>query len=477
MKYLIPFSLFEALELPIARKATKVFLDSGGKNRYNEYFKGKDRIYLDFSEGDDLSDTGEKVENVLTDNGYEMISYFKGLCRKKSDPERILKIQRILNKLGMIVLKDEMDRDRSRASSTKDEKKVVISRHGIDYAGASTDRDWYSCREIVIDDDWEEFYEFHWEEIKQGSLIAYLINSDDINIKNPIARTLIFPYFNSNDPSDILLYPDEIFGNANQSFWRFVRDECLEITKKINPKFNKKIGSINYKINTECHSETWGEVTSFGGEVNTLKHLLNISDIGERIDQLFHSKININMNNFFDMIVSEGFIQKENWQKDINSIFHSLNILSKDKRINILDALEISDSKIREFIRKYPDIFAFYLKNIIPRLDKIDDIKSKAIVESYITVFRDRMGEDINIESMKNFLSDLFGYYILDISTKNISSNNNELLLSTYSYDINTYSAYINANNPGINKDSIRMFILESISNWIMKKANEFGLI
>ena len=439
MKYLIPFSLFEALELPIARKATQVFLDSGGKTRYNEYFKGKDRIYLDFSEGDDLSDTGEGVESVLSDNGYEMISYFKGLCRKKSDPKNILKIQRILNKLGMTDLKNRMDKDRSRASSTKGEKKVVISRHGIDLAGSSTDRDWTSCRKIKLDSDWNWEDEPVFNEIEEGVLIAYLINSDDLNIKNPIARIIISPFVNENDPIDILLYPnsEQTYGNASESFFRFVENESLEITKKINPKFNRKRGNIIYEIKPNCFWDDFDRINRLEGEIVSLTQIIEFLDDEEMPPIFSNANINIRMNNFFDMIVSEGFPKKEGYQKEINSILQFLNKPSNKKMFNILDALEISESKINEFIKKYPDIFAIYLKNVrnksdeIEYLYRINDAKAKAIVESYISVFIDRIEGDITLESVK----DLFYKMVGEKYTSN------------------------------------------SLIDWIMKKANEFGMI
>lgn len=421
MRYLIPFNLFEALDLPLARKVTRVFLDSGGKNRYNEYFKGKDRIYYDFLEDDDLSYTGKKVKRALSENGYEMISYFKGLCKKISDPKNTLKIQRILNKLGMVNLKNEMDRDQSRSSSTKGEKQVVISRHGIDLAGASTDRDWTSCRDLTVtddwdDDDWDDDYRMFSlnKEIEQGSLIAYLIDSNDTNINNPIARIMIAVFINKNDPNDIILYPDSpdgIYGNAGESFMDFVKEKCLDITRTINPKFSTKRGIISYKINPDCYSDDWETINKFDGDINTLREILDFADnSGDVLSLLNDANININMKDFFDMVVSEGFTKTEKGKEELNSVLSVINQIPKNKNINILDALEITENKISEFIRMYSDVFAIYLKSILEKLYDIKDAKSRVIIESYITIFNDRIGGEITLESIKDFWEDILGY-------------------------------------------------------------------
>ena len=128
----------------------------------------------------------------------------------------------------------------------------------------------------------------------------------------------------------------------------------------------------------------------------SLTQIIEFLDDEEMPPIFSNANINIRMNNFFDMIVSEGFPKKEGYQKEINSILQFLNKPSNKKMFNILDALEISESKINEFIKKYPDIFAIYLKNVrnksneIEYLYRINDAKAKAIVESetMIIIFR-----------------------------------------------------------------------------------------
>ena len=148
MKYVKNFYLFEAIDLANARKVTGIFLKSGGKERYNEVFKGKDRLYYDFNEeGTEniKSDLYTEVEEELEKNGYTILNYHDGTAQKKGDTKNIFKIQRLLVRWGLSHLKDKMDSDPTRSGSKVKNKKIVISRHGIDLAGVSTGRGWTSC--------------------------------------------------------------------------------------------------------------------------------------------------------------------------------------------------------------------------------------------------------------------------------------------------------------------------------------------
>ena len=194
----------EAISLDHARKATKIFLDSGGKQRYDDIFKGSDRLYYDF---DQKSITKTPIEleviQALGKNGYYLADYEKGLAKKEGDDKNIFKVQKILTKFGFSDLKNKVDADPLRASSRKDQKKIVISRHGIDIAGQSTGRTWTSCK--TLKDSSGINSHFIWSEIEKGGLVAYLIEADDLNIENPIARIMIGVFINSEDNSDFIL--------------------------------------------------------------------------------------------------------------------------------------------------------------------------------------------------------------------------------------------------------------------------------
>ena len=67
---------------------------------------------------------------------------------------------------------------------------IVISNHAYDIAGMSTNRDWTSCMNIINGDNkW-----YVGQDIKRGTLIAYIIDKKDTNIEHPYGRILIKPY-------------------------------------------------------------------------------------------------------------------------------------------------------------------------------------------------------------------------------------------------------------------------------------------
>lgn len=242
--------LDEAISLKDARKATRIFLDSGGKKRYNEIFDDSDRLYYDFNpdvKNTPKSDTQKKVEEVMGANEYYVADYTRGLATKEGDSKNVFKIQRILTRLGEKQLRDQMDADPIRSASRKETKKVVISRHGIDIAGQSTGRGWTSCKELGKGNS-----RFVWIEIEGGYLVAYLIDENDLNIQNPLARILIGVFVNDKDPSDFVLYPDSsTYGNySNPSFMKFVEKWCDSANEMISKNY-----SGLYSLSPTCYAD------------------------------------------------------------------------------------------------------------------------------------------------------------------------------------------------------------------------------
>jgi hypothetical protein len=97
-------SITEAITLADARRATGIFLSSGGKERYDEIFKGKDRLYYYMDEGfqdNYIYNPLEKLVNyALNNSGYKIIDYTRGIASKEGDSKNVFKIQKILNKIA-----------------------------------------------------------------------------------------------------------------------------------------------------------------------------------------------------------------------------------------------------------------------------------------------------------------------------------------------------------------------------------------
>jgi len=265
----------EAISMSDARKAAKIFLDSGGKKRYDEIFKGSDRLYYNFSKKSIVkSPTEIKVSEALQKNGYYLADYEKGLATKEGDNKNVFKVQKLLVRFGFLDLKNEMDADPIRFSAKKDLKKVVISRHGIDIAGQSTGRDWTSCKNI----DSGHNGHYVWTEIEQGSLVAYLIKSDDLNIQEPISRILIGVYVNDKDSSDFVLYPDaNSYGNYKKDdFMEFVKQWCDDTNSKVSKNYNGI-----YKLSQKCYADNRQDINIMKSDKMTLDQILAISNSNE----------------------------------------------------------------------------------------------------------------------------------------------------------------------------------------------------
>jgi hypothetical protein len=372
MKYIKSYHLFnEALKPSQFRKYVKAF----NKERYAEIFKqiGDDyehdrnyyRVYIPLKKEKQqgyLSDTHQKIEKFLNDNGLEIVDYVEGtakyksegLARKNDEIENIqirlvgnnfdeisqvmgktiqsgvfskeealdisskmgldlietsskggVSICKIIDynkfleeegseirtvKIGQIFQRlknDELsklftsDEKRKAIVSTEDEElMVVISRHPYDIAGSDTDRDWTNCMTIGTDksnrltslmdeleiakkkDDEEEIYELERKingykrngmnvkylihEVKEGSVISYLIKANDKNIESPLGVLNIKPYNNKKESA--LFSSGKIYGVERDDFKKTVD----VILKKY---FNKDITGIKFNLNKKVYSD------------------------------------------------------------------------------------------------------------------------------------------------------------------------------------------------------------------------------
>lgn len=139
-----------------------------------------------------IGDTADLAKNLLA----EFITVKK---RFEDDPIRALKAQ------------------------ASDRYTVVISRHPYDLAGMSTGRGWTSCVNLVDGKD-RRYVLAH---IKNGSLIAYIIRSDDTNIEHPVSRVIIDRFVNETNPNDFILYPAlDTYGAGGDAFLKLVDKWC-----------------------------------------------------------------------------------------------------------------------------------------------------------------------------------------------------------------------------------------------------------
>ena len=176
------------------------------------------RLYIDLPTSQTVTQADSSVSNKLTQLGYDIVDYRQGLARKKTGNQNPTKIGKILTAAaqqgdtdaGTVLQRFQNDPKRT---STRAEYRGVVSRHPYDIAGMSTDRGWTSCQDLETGG----MCSFVPQDIRAGTLVAYMINKDDVNINNPVGRILLKPYINNKNQTAYGLH-DESYGGVTAEF-------------------------------------------------------------------------------------------------------------------------------------------------------------------------------------------------------------------------------------------------------------------
>ena len=241
--------IMEALKFSQVR----TFLKNWDKSRYKSIFSNskykKDRnafrIYIPIS-NEKISSNDIKpipaIESFLTQNGYSIIDYRKGIVFDENKKQQI-KIGKVLQKFDRNDLLNLFNTDTNR-EATRSQHIVVISRHPYDIAGMSTDRGWTSCMNLNTG----QYRKYVPIDIKEGTIVAYVIKREDKNITNPVGRILIKPFIDSLGSNKVYLVPESYcYGTGVDGFSDAVEKWANEVNRshdlddiaifKWNPKF------------------------------------------------------------------------------------------------------------------------------------------------------------------------------------------------------------------------------------------------
>ena len=233
MSEILESIILEALPISQAKEYASIQRSSKVKNLQSSIFnklesspgylnanRNGDRLYFKLEDKGDSKQSVKvpsEIEDTLKSKGFSIKDYKSGIAIDKYDRE--VKIGKVLQKISPELLK-QFTLDSSRESSSSKQKLVVISRAPYDLGGMSNDRGWTSCMATG-----KVNARFVSCDIKEGTLIAYLISSDDLNIKSPQARMLIKPFINLKDSKDIIYYPEAtVYGTAPDSFSELLYD-------------------------------------------------------------------------------------------------------------------------------------------------------------------------------------------------------------------------------------------------------------
>ena len=349
----------EAIRLRHAKKYRKVWNPNLYKDIFTKWPGMKDRnsfrIYLPYDNSKVKTVTiPTDIKNYLKEKGYEIQDYLKGLAIQK-DTKRIMKIGRLLSDNNSLQKKFNEDSQRS-LSKTKD-KLVVISRHPYDIAGQSTGRGWTSCTNIEDG----EHRKYVMRDIKEGTLVAYLIDSNDKNIKTPISRILIKPFLNIVDANDIVVFPEQKQYGASDSQFYDIVDEWTSV-------INGPEKSGLYCINKKVYKDTID--SSFIGDINKLskqEQLKILKEVGSEIKNIKNPSEDLQL------------VAVNNDGKNLKYILK--NGIKPSDRVQIAAILNTSNTDISM------DIFTDLIDHGIEPCDrvKLEAVKADPSIIQYIT--------------------------------------------------------------------------------------------
>ena len=249
--------LKEALPLSTAKEYTSIDKNPAIQKQIDDIFsklmgyakfqsKRGDRLYVQFDKVNKMpiTTTYMNVRSNLQMHDYEISDYIKGIATDKYGRE--VKIGKILNKVAPHILQ-QFNNDSYRINKGVSQRFIVFSKHPYDIAGMTSGRKWAdsSCMNLA------KAYGLMYvsQDVSEGTIIAYLVDGKDMNLKNPLARLLIKPYTSVTDSNVVLYVPEgRIYGTATEDF----RDKVVEMLDTIQ---GEKVGAFKIKNQLYCDSK------------------------------------------------------------------------------------------------------------------------------------------------------------------------------------------------------------------------------
>ena len=196
----------------------KNILDQSHRNSdlsFGPLFKNE-RTYFDLnprtSQLEGHVNVPREISEFLLSKGYEVDDYQQGLAKSKENPNRKMKIGRLLK--GSKYQKDFNERLKGMQKSI-DKYKIVFSYKPEDIALMSTGRRWTSCANLEKGGPAADQLP---QKISAGGMVAYLIQADDKDIEDPVARISIRRFVSLTDGSFILLPEQRCYGADSIDF-------------------------------------------------------------------------------------------------------------------------------------------------------------------------------------------------------------------------------------------------------------------
>ena len=398
------------------------YMKKFNRERYSDIFKSLGdkyehdrnyyRIYVPLEEvkqSGPISETETEVTKFLEVNGYKVLDYVKGIS-KYGDSKNTTSIGKILTRLKAEDLMRDFVSDEARKSLSSDLSKlmVAISRHPYDIAGSDTDRNWTNCmtmsqgnitservdkllqelsdlktkmvaaessgdNSLIISTQYKiervkeeindrkeegENVKYIINDVKEGSLVSYLINRDDKNITNPISVLNIKPYTNEYDDDDFILMSDNnMYGNGRYEF----KSTVDKILKHIN---GDKFGFFCLKEGLYADSQPdkvnilSKEQEDFLDEAKKLIFIKLKSELVNDTDDRFNRALVAVMRTVDDRLNNQSDSKIQSDTKIIYVHKNKINELIKKNKIKIIES--ISSNVTNGFLDSKEDLVEVY---------------------------------------------------------------------------------------------------------------------
>lgn len=477
------------------------------KNRYQEIFGGKWRIVLPVSvetNQDKLNKAETKVTKFLDNLGYEIVDYKAGLAKQNlekyetridtlakaeidkfglgvshdydtlnalgydsivADLKKKNKFDKRTVKIGGLLQSDPEllklfmnDGSRSSKYVPQNNFAVVISRHPVDIGAMSTGQNWDSCMSLpdpTKGDIGGENCFYVPTEIAIGSVVAYLVTRGNENLKDkPIARILIKPYVNTNNPNDVAL---EMEGKVYYEYSKYSVN-VPEITK-FKDTVQTWLDNVNKLTNKKGtyhrHEKSYPDLDSSEAiekEINIDKNSLEYI-VSKTPEKYFTSENKVEGTSFYqidDVKIQDAYLK--NNSSYLRRIFKlDFNITLENINLNPNIILKLTPSQFNDNPSTYVDDIA--RSNFVKLLEAVINKNPKIFID-FIDHGTGR--GDIRIEQEKMLVT-----LALD-KDPTIVSDIDETIINDLSLDITKYIKLSIEKNP-LSFDVIYRYHPESI--------------
>lgn len=268
-------------------ESNRTFLDSVfgvGNTRLTWTFDADEFIDIDPTDCEWYYRTVQELDNMA----FYLDNYILGTCKKRGNSDnRVYKIGKVLTKAGVDKnIINGFANSKLRSSSNKKKLSVTLSRNTLDLVLMSTGRGWTSCMSMERGN-----RTYVASDVINDTLIAYVHDPEDVDIRNPSGRILFKKYgsFNAKTMKMVSFYQNE--GCSYGDIRRNLLSEIYKITYLINDVMlaNTEEKKIKGELAPGCYADNLSNVEYYINATNiTIDDILSENWDRSVITQVLH---------------------------------------------------------------------------------------------------------------------------------------------------------------------------------------------